>query len=99
MITMEEIKQISGRLSLENGIANDNLAEDISSIVYRIDVFECGSTHRIDRHIDIEYIFGDYFEVREGTSLFGFICALCDLPLLQEEQELVLWQNDSSRNS
>lgn len=73
MITMKDVKQISQKLSLENGILEDDLSEDISEIVYRTDVIECGDTPIIDRHIDIEYSFGDYYELHEGGSLFQFI--------------------------
>lgn len=96
MITMDDVNQISRKISLENGILDDNLSEDISEIVYRVDVFECGDTSIIDRHIDIEYSFGDYYEVHEDSPLFEFICTLCDLPLLQEEKEIILYQVDEA---
>ena len=35
-------------------------------------MFECGDTPIIDRHIDIEYSFGDYCEIREDNPLFQF---------------------------
>ena len=46
-------------------------------------------------HIDIEYSFGDYYEVHEDSPLFPFICALCNLSLEQEEEERekVLWKS------
>ena len=94
MITMEKVKQISSKISLENGISEDELGEDISEIVYRVDVFECEDAPMIDRHIDIEYSFGECYEVQEDTSLFQFICELCGLPLLQEEEEIVIYQKD-----
>ena len=94
MLTMDEIRQISKKISLENGIPDDNLSEDVSEIVYRTDVFECGDTPIIDRHIDIEYSFGDYYEVHEDNPLFQFICELCSLSLAQEEEEIILYQND-----
>ena len=95
MITMDGVKQISKKISLENGISDDNLSEDVSEIVYRIDVLECDDTPIIDRHIDIEYSFGDYYEVHEDSPLFQFICALCNLSLAQEEEEgeKVLWKS------
>lgn len=92
MITLEEVKEISRRLSLENGISDDTLSGDISGIVYRTEVFECGDSPMIDRHVDIEYSFGEYYEIGEDSSLFGVISTLCNLPLLQEEQEIVLWK-------
>lgn len=94
MITINEVKQIISKLSLEKGISDDNLSEDVSEIVYRVDVFECGDTPIIDRHIDIEYSFGDYCEIREDNSLFQFISTLCNLSLGQKEEEIILYQND-----
>ena len=94
MITMDDVKQISKKISLENGISDDDLSEDVSEIAYRIDVFECGDSPIIDRHIDIEYSFGDYYEVHEDSPLFQFICELWDLSLAQEEEEIILYQND-----
>lgn len=95
MISLDDVKQISPKLSLENGISEDDLGEDVSEIVYRIDVFECDDAPIIDRHIDIEYSFGDYYEVHEDSPLFQFICALCNLSLEQEqeEREKVLWKS------
>lgn len=95
MITIDSVKQISQKISLENGLSDDNLSEDVSEIVYRTDVLECGDTLIIDRHIDIEYSFGDYYEVHEDKPLFQFICALCNLSLAQvEEEEIILYQNE-----
>ena len=71
MITMDEVRQISQKISLENGISDDDLSEDVSEIVYRIDMFECGDIPIIDRHIDIEYSFGDYYEVHEDSLYFN----------------------------
>ena len=95
MISLDDVKQISPKLSLENGISEDDLGEDVSEIVYCIDVFECDDASIIDRHIDIEYSFGDYYEVHEDSPLFQFICALCNLSLEQEqeEREKVLWKS------
>lgn len=95
MITINDVKQISKKISLENGISENDLSEDVSEIVYRTDVFECDDASIIDRHIDIEYSFGDYYEVHEYSPLFQFICALCNLSLAQEEEERekVLWKS------
>ena len=94
MITMDDVRQISQKISLENGISDDDLSEDVSEIAYRIDVFECSDSPVIDRHIDIEYSFGDYYEVHEDSPLFQFICELCNLSLAQEEEEIILYQSD-----
>ena len=64
-------------------------------IVYRIDVFECDDTPIIDRHIDIDYSFGDCYEIHEDNPLFQFICTLCNLSLAQaEEEEMILYHNE-----
>lgn len=95
MITIDSVKEINKKIALENGLSDDNLSEDVSKIVYRIDVFECGDTPIINRHIDIEYSFGDYYEVHEDNPLFQFIYALCNLSLAQvEEEEIILYQNE-----
>ncbi len=97
MIELKDIQQISSKLSMEiMGMESDDLGEDISCIVYRADVFEAGDDVMIDRHIDIEYSFGEYYEVCEDTSLFQFICSLCNLSLLQEEQEIILYQKNTA---
>ena len=41
MITFDDVKKISHKISLENGISDNDLSENVSEIVYRIDVFEC----------------------------------------------------------
>lgn len=92
MITSEQVKGISRRLAEENGVENDNSGEDISSVVYRVDVFGDEDPSMIDRHIDIEYSFGDYFEITEDSPLFEYIRSLCDLPLSDEEQEITIWE-------
>lgn len=98
MLTWNDVRQISDKFIMENThIPNDDPGEDVSKdilrIVFRIDIFECGGDTVIDRHIDIEYFFGEYYEVNEGTALFRYISSLCSLPLQQEEQgEIVIYQ-------
>ena len=75
MISLDNVKQISPKLSFGNGISEDDLGEDVSEIVYRIDVFECDDAPIIDRHIDIEYSFGDYYEVHERQPFISiYLC-------------------------
>lgn len=92
MLTLEQVKEISRRLAEENGIEIDASSEDISSIVYRIDVFGDEDPSMIDRHIDIEYSFGDYFEITEDSPLFEYIRGLCGLPFSSEEQGITIWE-------
>lgn len=39
MLTMNDVEQINRKVSLKNGILDDDLSEDISEIAYRMDVF------------------------------------------------------------
>lgn len=94
MITIDDVKQIISKIALENGIGDNDLSEDVFEIVYRTDVFKLDDETVIDRHIDIEFSFGDFYEVHEDNPLFQFISALCSLPLAQEEEEIILYQND-----
>lgn len=98
MITKDDIKEISRKIALENGMPSDTLSEDISEIVYRMDALECGDSPIIDRHIDIEYSFGDYYEVREDSPTFQFIGSLCNLPTHPQEAEIVLYQADETED-
>ena len=58
MITMDDVKQISPKISLENGISDDDLSEDVSEIAYRIDVFECGDSPIIRRCLMLAGVLG-----------------------------------------
>lgn len=95
MITIDSVKQINQKISLENGLSDDNPCEDITNIVYRIDTFGCGDSSIIDRHIDIEYFFGEYYEIYEENPLFQSICGMCNLSFVQEEmKEIILFQKE-----
>ena len=88
ILTRSEVEKICKQLFMEDC----NIDEEISCIVYRIEMYDVGTDHLIDRHIDIEYSFGDYYEVCEDTPLFEYICTLCSLSKPEEEQELILYQ-------
>ena len=92
MITIDDVKQISQKISSEMGLSDDKLWEDIYCIVYRVDVFPCDDKSVISRHIDVQYLFGEYYEVQENTSLYEFICTMCNLPLLYDEKEIIIFQ-------
>lgn len=89
MLTQSDAEQIISQLSTENVDS-----EEISCIIYRIDVYKLGNERIMNRHVDIEYSYGEYYEICEGTTLFQYIFTICHLPLLQESQEIVLYQND-----
>lgn len=93
MLTTSEVGEILNQLYTENtSSSNNDLFNAVECIVYRNDIFECGAAGQGYRHIDIEFSFGDYYEIAETTSLFYFVCSLCDFP--QSEQEWILYQQE-----
>lgn len=87
MLTQSEVEQISSHLPAGNADS-----EEMSCITYRIDVYKAGDNCIISRHVDIEYSYGEYYEICENTALFQYISTVCHLPLLQEDLEIVLYQ-------
>lgn len=87
MLTQSEVEHISSRMSTGNVDS-----EEISRIIYRIDVYKAGNERIISRHVDIEYTYGKYYEICENTALFQYISTVHYLPLFQEDQEIVLYQ-------
>lgn len=94
MMTTSELMMIVNKLSLENVSMSIDEISDLSCIVYRNDVFDYANTKINSRHIDIELSYGEYYELHEGTPLFQYICSLCNLPLKQESQEIVIYQKE-----
>lgn len=94
MLTSDQVKEICRLLSLEvTGTPDDAnaLFADVSQVVFRREVTDCGDAVFAARHIDLEYSFGDYCEIAEGTPLFGYISGLCPLPEGEEETEVLLY--------
>ncbi len=72
--------------------SDSEMAEDVDSVVYRRDIFEYGDESDekdIDVHIDIEFEYGEYLELREDDSAFGYLSRMCELP--DGSDELVLY--------
>lgn len=91
MMNLNEVKQVINKLALEKTMVQSNdLSNEISCIVYRADIFKFGDDNIISRHIDIEFTFGDYYEICENNSIFQYICSLCGLQASMEEQDEVL---------
>ena len=91
MMNLNEVKQVINKLALEKTmVQNNDLSNEVSCIVYRADIFKCGDDNIISRHIDIEFTFGDYYEICEGNSMFQYICSLCGLQTSMKEQDEVL---------
>ena len=97
MMNINELKGILVKLSHENIDENiDKLAEDVFSVVYRVDIFECGDINIINRHIDIEYEYGESYEIHEGDILYDNIFSLCNLNVIGKEQDadIILYQKN-----
>lgn len=97
MINSDELNQILENLpfiSERDNRADYDLSEDISRIVYYIDIFECGNSDIVSRHIDIDFIFGDCYELHEEDALFQSIFTRYNLQTITEdsEQEIILYQ-------
>ena len=93
MLTMEVVKELCRAIALENtGLSDDSLSGEVSGIVYRCDVVDCGEVDITNRHIDVEYSFGDCYEIAEGTPLYQRLSGLCGLPPEPDEGERILYQ-------
>ena len=93
MITKYELGLIVEKLSEENffetGAAS---AEEITSVVYRCDVLDCGGASACVRYIDVEFSSGEFYEIRESSPLFRFVCGLSGCPPLDGEWEVPLFR-------
>mgnify|MGYP006894171295 FL=1 len=92
MITANQVKHIVGKLFWGNLSSNDELIENIACIIYRDDIFKCGNSIIHSKHIDIEFVFGEYCEIPQTAPEFQFICRLCNLTLAYEGQEIIIYQ-------
>lgn len=91
MMNLNGVKQVINKLALEKTmVQNNDLSNEVSCIVYRVDIFKRGDDNIISRHIDIEFTFGDYYEICEDNSIFQYICSLCGLQTSMKEQDEVL---------
>ena len=93
MITKYELWLIAEKLSEENffdtGAAS---AGEITSVVYRCDALDCGGASVRVRHIDVEFSSGEFYEIRESSPLFRFVCGLSGCPPLGGEWEALLFR-------
>lgn len=93
MITKYELGLIAEKLSEENffesGAAS---AGEITSVVYRCDVLDCGGASARVRYIDVEFSSGEFYEIRESSPLFRFVCGLSGCPPLDGEWEVPLFR-------
>ena len=93
MITTNQVWQIMNKLFPENAsMPYNEIIDDISCIIYRNDIFECGDKTIHSKHIDIEFSFGECYEIPQDNPVFQFICNICNFPLSEETQELIIYQ-------
>lgn len=95
MITLEEVKRIIQQVESEKGsFSSKTLDEDVYSIAFRIDFFKYANVYSINKHIDIEFIFGGYCELQEEETSYQYIFKLCNLEKIKadKEVEIVLYQ-------
>lgn len=88
MLTSTDVQNILRFL----GASADDLSKDVDCIVYRTDVFSCGEEAIISRHIDIEFTFGEHYEIADTLPLFDWICDHSGLAPSSEETAVLLYQ-------
>ena len=67
-------------------------AGEITSVVYRCDMLDCGGASACVRYIDVEFSSGEFYEIRESSPLFRFVCGLSGCPPLGGEWEALLFR-------
>lgn len=93
----KQVKELMALLIMESDTQLiDDLADEISSIRYCIDMLSYGDTKLADRHIDIDFVFGEYRELREGEKPYQFIANICQLQCIDtsEKLELLLYKKE-----
>lgn len=80
-LSVKDVEKILAILESQHMLEpGDVTADDVSCIVYRHDMFECGREILDRRHIDIEFPFGEFLEIHENTPAFDLIIRLFDIP-------------------
>ena len=69
MLSLDDVKKIVKDLPVDEY----DVSDDVSLVVYRVDSFEYNEQKQVNRHIDIELIFGDRYEIHEEENLFDYI--------------------------
>lgn len=74
--------------------------EDISKITFYSEIIKYGNTIKINKHINIDFTFGDYIELHESEELYKYIFNLCNLCLSKAEDEttITLYQKENILN-
>lgn len=93
-MTRDEVEKILKKICLETDtLYTPESAGEISCITYYVDRFDCGDTEITNRHIDLEYCYGEFLELHEGENLYQYIYEVCNLQEAEAGEEgLVLYQ-------
>ena len=89
MLKLEQLDEILKRLPYHQVVK-----EDIDTITYHQDVFMAGDTQIMFRHIDIDFCYGDYLEIKEEDALFAYIMNICNIKEMSEEAFIILYQKE-----
>lgn len=84
MLSLDNIKEIIKYLPVDEY----DVSDDVSIVAYRVDSFEYNEQKQVNRHIDIELIFGDKYEIHEGEALFEYILSLCHIENIEDDEIL-----------
>ena len=82
MMNLDDIKEILKALP----VGDYDISEDVSLIIYRVDSSEYNDKVQISRHIDIETIFGDKYEIHENEALFENILLIYGVENKDEDE-------------
>lgn len=85
LITLENIKEFLRIIQLNE----NSLSRDVHLIAYRIDCFDCGDEKIIMKHIDIEFDFGECYEIHQGEELYNYIYEFCNLDEIKENEKIL----------
>ena len=80
MLSLDDVKKIVKDLPVDE--------YDVTLVVYRVDSFEYNEQKQVNRHIDIELIFGDRYEIHEEENLFDYILSFCKVENVEEDEIL-----------
>lgn len=84
MLSLDDVKKIVKDLPVDEY----DVSDDVSLVVYRVDSFEYNEQKQVNRHIDIELIFGDRYEIHEEENLFDYILSFCKVENVEEDEIL-----------
>lgn len=99
LLTAEQVEEVIGQLNVIQHM--EWHADEVSSVHFRVDVFAYGGLEKVERHIDLDFTFGEYVELWENEGLYQYIFDLCHLQEMNEdkerEREILLYQKSTGQ--